>query len=386
MQKKIKRPLFLTIDFPPMCGGMARHSYDVYMAMKYIGLDPVVIAPSPVDGSGAIDGPAIHRLKSIKSGRIFDNYFGSVLAFFFRTLRYCLAHEAALVIANTWSIAGVAAFLIKKATGVPYAVFAHGLDVYAPQMSPRVKWLMDIVLENASVVITNSAFTKRLVEEATNRANIVVLNPMVDASRLASGAGPGGGDDRGRRKALLTVARLVESKGHDLVIRSLPKVIAAFPDIVYRIVGSGPQETALRKLAAELGVSNQVIFTGEVDEGALTAYYRGCDIFILTSRQIRARGEVEGFGIVFLEAAVFAKPVIAARSGGISDAVLDGVTGLLVDPAEPETIAGAAIKLLSDKGLANRLGEAGRARVEREFGLEPFAEKLKDITGRFFAQ
>lgn len=382
----MKKALFLTIDFPPMGGGMARHAADVCGALKRSGVETSVIAPSagnmPVDD---IAGIPVTRLKSVVTGRIFDNYLGSVLAFLIPGMRYAAAQKPDLVLANTWSIAGVAAMLIKRFTGVPYAVFVHGLDIYAGRSSAKVSALMRMVIGNASAVIANSNFTKDLVARVTGFAGAVVLNPMVEPSRLLSAAG------RGERRpgspgTILTVARLVESKGHDLVIRAMPKILAKFPDTVYRIVGSGPLGEELKRLASREGVSDHVIFEGEVGDGALAGFYRDCDIFVMTSREINSRGEVEGFGITFLEAGVFSKPVVGSRCGGIPDAIADGVSGVVADPADPDTIAGIIINLFTDTALARRMGEAGRLRAEKGFGPEAFAVKLKAIIDKAAAR
>lgn len=374
MSEDLKKVLFLTIDFPPMGGGMARHAVDVAAALGGMGRECVTIAPSPGDSKAAL-----RRLASVRAGHIFDNYILSVTAYFVAGIRYFLTGKVSCIVANTWSVAGVAAFLIKKVTRAPYVVFANGLDVYAPQAHPKVSRLMGAVLNNADAVIAISNFTKGLVEKVAKSARVVVVNPIVDPDRLRSFAGSGRGDGRVKGRTILTVARLVESKGHDIVLRAMPEVLKKFPDTCYRIIGSGPQETALKKLAVDLGISKHVIFAGEVDETALMAYYRDCDIFVMTSREIPERGEVEGFGIVFLEAGIFSKPVVASRSGGISDAVLDGVTGIMAEPAGPESVANAVIRLFSDDALAKRMGEAGRSRAEKEFNPAEFARKLKDV-------
>ena len=377
MQKKIKKAVFLTIDFPPMGGGMARLSESIASALKEIGYEVIVVAPS-ADETAAYDKRAavhVHRVKGIDCGHIFDNYPKSVIYFFARALRVSFWRRPGMVVANTWSIAGVAAFLIKKLTGTPYMIFANGLDVYAPQASPKTLWLMKLVLRNASVVAAISDFTTALVLKAERRANVVVVNPCVDTMRFAAGPGTVPDLQNGRRK-ILTVARLVGSKGHDTVLKALTSVVRRFPDLEYFIVGDGPEREYLERLTGELGLSQCVIFTGEVDEAALISYYRACDLFVLTSMEIEASGECEGFGIVFLEAGACAKAVIGSRSGGIPEAVIDGVTGLLVEESDINATAEAIIKLLSDDGFRRALGENGKMRVDREMNAAAFAEKI----------
>lgn len=370
--------LFLTIDFPPMGGGMARHSYDLVKAMRHIGKPPLVLTPRREGGrefDKKIDIKII-RLKGITIEKLFEHYLWSTTVFFGYAFYYCITQRVNAIFVNTWSIVGVAAFLVKRIWGVPYFVFAHGLDVYAPQNNKKVATLMRLVLRNASLVIANSHFTKELVETMVN-TKAMVLHPVVDIERFARK-----GDSHKLfegRKVLLTVGRLVESKGHDAVIRSLKKVVEKFPGILYCIVGAGPGEESFKNLVSELALADNVIFSGKVDDEELSSYFHSCNVFIMTSKEIKERGEVEGFGIVFLEAGACGKPVIGSKSGGIPDAVIDGVTGILVDPLDIEGIADAIIRLLSNENLAARLGENGRKRVETESNINGLGERLKEI-------
>ena len=163
---------------------------------------------------------------------------------------------------------------------------------------------------------------------------------------------------------ILTVGRLVERKGHDMVIRALPGIERAVGPVRYVVAGAGPEEPRLRALAREVGCASDVRFIGPVSGEDLAALYSACDVFVMPSRALAQRDGVEGFGIVFLEAGACAKPVVGGRSGGITDAVLDGVTGMLVDPADGAELQAVLIRLLDDPVEAQRLGARGRQRVE----------------------
>jgi len=180
----------------------------------------------------------------------------------------------------------------------------------------------------------------------------------------------------GKGKKILTVGRLVQRKGHAFVIRALSTVKKVIPNIRYIIVGKGPEEFNLRNLVNKLGLSDTVVFVGEVAQEDLPGYYWGCDLFVMPSYE-PTPGDYEGFGIVFLEAAACRKPVIAGITGGQPEAVVDGETGLLVDPLDTLALPNVLIRLLTDETLAKRLGENGRRRVEREFTWEKMGEKLK---------
>ncbi len=378
MRKNIEKVLFLTIDFPPMSGGMSRHSLDVAQALKAIGVSLTVIAPACADEAVSLKsaGISIERIQGLEPKKIFDSYTRSCVAFFFKSLKFIFTRKAGLLFVNTWSVVGVAAFFLKKLFGVPYIVFVHGFDVFAPQKNRKTKGLMSLVLGNAAYVIANSNFTKKLIEHIVQEGKVVVIHPVVGLSRFDQKR-PSLKERFGSKEVILTVARLVESKGHESVIRAMVKVRALFPECKYVIVGEGPLELTLRALVQDLGLDTTVIFEKDVTDEILPAYYEACDIFVLTSREIPERGEVEGFGIVFLEAAAAAKAVIAGKTGGVPEAVIDGQTGILVDPLDIEGIAANIVRLLQDKGTREKMGNKGRERVARQFSLERLKTQLQ---------
>src|SRR5262249_28770373 len=152
----------------------------------------------------------------------------------------------------------------------------------------------------------------------------------------------------------LTVARLIPRKGIDTVLRALATVVLSVPRVAYCIVGEGPEEARLKTLVNDYGLTPHVIFAGALEFGALAAAYRAADVFVMTPRE--SGHSVEGFGIVYLEAGAFGLPVIGSRSGGVPDAIIDGETGLLVEPDDAEGLARILVRLLTDRALATRLG------------------------------
>src|SRR5207249_4196808 len=152
-----------------------------------------------------------------------------------------------------------------------------------------------------------------------------------------------------------------------------------YPDLVYLVVGEGRHRRTLEALIGEVGVGDHVVLTGEVSDVPLERIYALCNLFIMASREQLDQCDVEGFGMVFLEANACGKAVIGGRSGGIADAIVDGETGLLVDPHSPEAIDGAVARLLSDPVLAARMGAQGRSRVIREFTWARVAARIEDI-------
>jgi phosphatidyl-myo-inositol dimannoside synthase len=380
MQKEMKEIIILTIDFPPMGGGMSRHCYDLALSLKEQGEHPVILAPAEEDTAvHAGDGNVtVFRLKEVSSQNLFDNYLRSVWVYFSRSFTYVRKHRVKAVIANTWTIGGVAAFLVRMITGVPYYIFAHGLDVCAPRHSRKALWLMRLVLKHAKKVIANSDYTKSLIQDIVSQDKLTVVHPVIDTARFMNQGGRE--KDTPEQKIILSVGRLVKSKGQDTVIRALPSVLKQCPGALYEIVGNGPEESALKALAENLGVSSRVIFRKDVKDEDIPAFYRRCDVFIMMSRELKDDGQVEGFGIVFLEAAACGKPVIGSKSGGIPEALVDQKTGLLVEAEDIDGAAAALIRFLTDRSLSGRFGEEGRKRVFADFTRDMFGKKLARIT------
>ncbi|MGO8791405.1 MAG: glycosyltransferase family 4 protein [Terriglobia bacterium] len=186
------------------------------------------------------------------------------------------------------------------------------------------------------------------------------------------------------QRLVITVARMAASeryKGHDVVLRSLPSVVAKIPNLTYAIVGGGDDRPRLEALVGELGLGKHVIFTGEVADSELVALYRRSEVFLLPARTVidKSNAKGEGFGIVFLEAMAFSKPVIGPNYGAPMELIRHGETGFLVDPENPAAVADALLTLLSNPDRAREMGKAGRDLVRRQYSYNSFCEKLRGI-------
>lgn len=176
----------------------------------------------------------------------------------------------------------------------------------------------------------------------------------------------------GERPIILTVCRMMKEdayKGVDSVLRSLPAVVREYGPVDYQIVGQGNDVPRLKALAEELGISPYVTFTGSVSDEELRENYQQCSLFVMPS-------EKEGFGIVFLEAMAYAKPVIGGAHGGILSVVENEKTGLLVNRLDVDALARAMVRLLQDRELSDRLGRNGRQRLMEEFTYQRFENNL----------
>ena len=168
-------------------------------------------------------------------------------------------------------------------------------------------------------------------------------------------------------------------KGIDTVLKALPPLLDQTPGLQYWIVGTGPARSSLEQLAQELQLVHAVRFMDSISVSELPAVYQEATIFVMTSRTEYHAGSVEGFGIVYLEASASGLPVVAARSGGAAEAVIENETGLLVPPDDPQALAQALTRLLNDAALRQRLGSAGRRWVENEMNWDRVGRQFMSI-------
>jgi phosphatidylinositol alpha-1,6-mannosyltransferase len=225
----------------------------------------------------------------------------------------------------------------------------------------------------------------------TRRRLAPALGPAATLTHLPSGVdtttfrpGCGGADVRRRlgladRPVVVCVSRLVPRKGQDVLIRALPTIQRRVPGAALLCVGGGPDAPRLQRLAAEHGVAGDVVLTGSVPWADLPAHYDAGDVFAMPCRSRRAGLEVEGLGIVFLEAAATGLPVVAGRSGGAPDTVRGGETGRVVDGTSVPAVAAAVAGLLADADGARSMGAAGRAWVERDWRWDVLATRLRAL-------
>ncbi|QLE71721.1 glycosyltransferase family 4 protein [Streptomyces rectiverticillatus] len=227
---------------------------------------------------------------------------------------------------------------------------------------------------------TRSRIASALTDEAA--ARMVQLPPGVDEKTFHPGSG--GDEVRARlgladRPVVVCVSRLVPRKGQDTLILAMPRILAAVPDAVLLVVGGGPYGDDLRRLAEETGVAHAVRFTGAVPWEELPAHYGAGDVFAMPCRTRRGGLDVEGLGIVYLEASATGLPVVAGDSGGAPDAVLEGETGYVVKGGSPAQAADRIVTLLRDPQLRARMGARGRQWVEEKWRWDLLAERLKEL-------
>ncbi|MEU0372142.1 glycosyltransferase family 4 protein [Streptomyces sp. NPDC006283] len=279
---------------------------------------------------------------------------------------------------------GLMAPALRKAGARRLVATTHGHEAGWAQL-PASRQLLRRIGEGTDTITYLGEYTRSRIAAALTPAaagRMVQLPPGVDEKTFH----PDSGGDLVRRRlglsdrpVVVCVSRLVPRKGQDTLIRAMPAILSKVPDAVLLIVGGGPYENELRGLAAQTGVEGSVRFTGAVPWSELPAHFGAGDVFAMPCRTRRGGLDVEGLGIVYLEASATGLPVVAGDSGGAPDAVLDGETGWVVRGGSAEESADRIVTLLEDAELRRRMGERGRAWVEEKWRWDLLAERLKSL-------
>ncbi|MBV9356089.1 MAG: glycosyltransferase family 4 protein [Chloroflexi bacterium] len=351
--------LLLATSFRPTVGGMETL---LYQTARRLSSPPLVIAPVPA-AAPDLAVRAVQVSPRGIAGRLAYRagwaahpslYYTSA----FRRATLEVARRSAVMQAGHVWLAPLAWQLARR-HGRRFVVYAYGQEVWRGRRPRQGLPGLDALLRGAALraadrVIVLGRFGASLVADWGVTAERIVRAPF--------GAEPRPAFPLPARNRLLSVCRLVPRKGVDTVIEALPRLVAVYPDLEYRVVGGGPDAARLQALARRLGVAERVRLLGRVDDAALEAELAGCRLFVQPSRRTAA-GELEGLGLVYFEAAARGRAVVAGCSGGEGDAVVDGVTGRLVDGASAGAVAQVVGELLGDAGLLERLGSAGQQRV-----------------------
>lgn len=271
---------------------------------------------------------------------------------------------------------------VERRTGVPYAAFTHGVEVWAGQV-PGTRGVLSSIARNALLLMGVSRWTIDQLRGVVGPGpRLDLVPPGIDRTHFHEGVS----DEEVRERLRLgdvpvisCVARLTLRKGQDKVIRAMPWILREFPDARFLVVGSGPDLERLQALAQRKRVADRVIFAGEVGWDVLPQYFKAGDVFAMPCRTRKLGLEVEGFGLAFLEASAVGRPAVAGDSGGAPEAVVHGETGLVVDGNEVDEVAEAIIELLGDPEQAAKLGAAGADRVHRDFTWEALSSRLRGL-------
>jgi phosphatidyl-myo-inositol dimannoside synthase len=367
---EVPRTLLVTNDFPPRVGGIQRTLHALWRTLPADRIG--VLAPS-WEGSERFDAGESYPITRL------PREFAWPTPDTRRRLRDAIdAADADVVLFGaTYPLAALGPGVAKR--GIPYLAAAHGFE-YWLSLAPGSHRLMRHATSRASrVPVMCSAFIARVVRTAVpKRVPVSVMYPGADVDAFRPDLDVR--DVRARhglldRPVVVCVSRLVPRKGQDVLIRAMPAIVRRVPDAALLVVGDGPYRPALEQMAFE-APARSVILAGQVGEDELPAYYAAGEVFAMPCRTRKGGLEVEGWGNVFIEAAACGRPVVVGDSGGAREALVDGLTGHLVDGADVEQVADAVAGLLEDPARAAAMGRAGRERVERSFTWPRAAEQL----------
>ncbi|MER6087817.1 glycosyltransferase family 4 protein [Streptomyces bluensis] len=377
------KTLIVTNDFPPRPGGIQAFLHN--MALR---LDPerlVVYASTwkrsreGVEATAAFDAEQPFTVVRDRTTMLLPTPDATR-----RAVSLLREHGCTSVWFGAAAPLGLMAPALRRAGAERLVATTHGHEAGWAQL-PAARRLLRRIGESTDTITYLGEYTRSRIATALTPAaagRMVQLPPGVDEKTFHPGSG--GDEVRARlgltdRPVVVCVSRLVRRKGQDTLIRALPRILARQPGTVLLIVGGGPYEKDLRRLAHETGVAGSVHFTGAVPWAELPAHYGAGDVFAMPCRTRRGGLDVEGLGIVYLEASATGLPVVAGDSGGAPDAVLDGETGWVVRGGSPEEAADRVLSLLDDPELRRRMGERGREWVEDKWRWDLLAERLKQL-------
>lgn len=354
----MKKTILLSFDFPPIAGGISTYAQELSQALEHDKPGSVeVIVPFQANGQ---------RLSAFRS-----------VFFFFRQLREKNVRESAVFCTN-WYPCGLAAWAYSILAGKKFSYFlaAHGAELLEKKsaIAPVKRFLKKKVLGRARGIFPVSQFTAKKVAALlprSARAAVNIIPNGVNLARFSSAAAA----HPSERPVIFTLCRLERHKGVDTALQAIALLKKRGIECEYRIAGGGSEFVRLKILAQNLGIEHQVKFLGRVADSELPSLYQNCDLFLLLSRELDSA--VEGFGLVYLEAAACGKTSVATRSGGIDDAILHQQTGWLVRPDSPESAADALQLLLKDSALRQRLATAAHQRAHLEMGWCKVAKRIR---------
>ena len=376
----LEKILCITNDFGPRAGGIETF---IIGLIERLPKNSVVVYTSSQSGSAEFDtkwsenfGVEVIRDRSkilLPTYRVSKN------------LRSLLQQrEISTVFFGAAAPLGLLSQSLRKAGAEKIVAITHGHEVWWAKLWP-FSWAIKRIGNGVDVLTYLGDYTRRAISAAlpaSSQEKMVRLAPGIDIEHFS----PAKKNPRIRhelglddKKVIVSVGRLVHRKGQDFLIDALPLISQKIPNVHLLLVGEGPYRAELEKRSVALGVRDRITFIGRVQHSELPEYICAGDIFAMPSRSRLAGLEVEGLGIVYLEASACGLPVIGGISGGALDAVLEGETGFSVDGTSAPAIAEAAIRLLSNVEYAEKLGAQGREWIVKEWRWEIWAEKFQTL-------
>ncbi|MFI1193876.1 glycosyltransferase family 4 protein [Micromonospora sp. NPDC020750] len=371
----MSRTLLITNDFPPRAGGIQSFVHNLAVRQP---TGSVVVYASSWRGAEKFDADQPFEVVRERTRVLLPTPLVAR-----RAARLAREHDCDTVWFGAAAPLGLLAAGLRRRAGVRRVVaLTHGHEVGWAAL-PVARAALRRIGRGADVVTYLGEYTRVRLERALHGVtelhrlapgvDVETYHPSVDGEPVRARLG------LADRPVVVCVSRLVPRKGQDMLIRALPAIRRRVPDAALLVVGGGPYRDTLEKLARQAGVERDVVFTGSVPSADLPAHYAAGDVYAMPCRT-RNRGlDVEGLGIVYLEASATGLPVVAGDSGGAPDAVREGETGYVVSGHDVAQLADRVATLLADRDLARQLGAAGRAWVEQEWRWETQAARMATL-------
>jgi phosphatidylinositol alpha-1,6-mannosyltransferase len=371
----MRRTLIVTNDFPPRQGGIQSFIHELALRLP---ADRLTVYAPKWDGDAEFD--ARQPFEVVRHPTSLMIHSPGVTR---RAIEIARARNAEAVIFGAAAPLGLITPALRRNTGITRAIaITHGHETGWAAL-PVARQLLRRIGAHVDVVTYLGEYFRARLSGVIPPEKLTRLSPAVDPATFrpdpVAGAAIRARHGLTGRPVVVCVSRLVPRKGQDLLIRAWPQVRGVVPDAALLLVGGGSYHAALRRLADRTGVADQVILTGPVPFAELPAHYAAGDVFAMPCRTRRGGLDVEGLGIVYLEASATGLPAISGDSGGAPDAILEGETGYVVPGRDAGRLAERIVGLLGDPDGARAMGEKGRAWVEREWTWDRAADRLRAL-------
>ncbi len=395
--------LLITLEFPPQTGGVANYYYHIVQELSRNCKIITLTTPN----QPFITEDNLTTSIVLRRPLLFTKFWPKWLLTLYQTFKIIKSYKIKLIIIGHILPLGYVSLIFKTIFNIPYIVCVHGLDILAPQKSKWQTFWLKKILKQAHCITSNSNFVKLEVIKLNIPADkIIVLYPgsniLKNHNQRPDNANANANANANLQTTqnispeikyrtkhnltendiiLLSVGRLVDRKGFDIVIKSLPTVWKERQNVKYILFGDGPEKSKLQNLAQQImsqsGKPHHIIFPDSLSDLDKEYYYKLSDIFIMTPKELKY--DCEGFGIVYLEASQSELPLIGSNSGGVPEVVLNNINGLLIKPDDINETAAAIIKLAQNQTLRKTLGQKGKQNALEKFQWTQEVSKLLNV-------
>ncbi|MEK7623151.1 MAG: glycosyltransferase family 4 protein [Patescibacteria group bacterium] len=373
----MKKVLLVTLEFPPIVGGIATYTHELISALEPSQV--IVLALACKDTSWDKTQPyTIIRRPMFFPIWVWPRWARLV----WHVWRIVKKEQIDILFVHHTLPAGYVGLIMKWFLHIPFLLFVHGTDITFGTRSRWKRWWFGAIASRAEAIVPSSVSLKeqflavfpglpKPIEVVYPGLSSVFFEPIDEqkVEEIRDQYALSG------KTIMLSVGRIHSGKGFLYLVRLLPTLVARFPNLVWVVVGTGKELPLLQKEIEKLGIENRVRLVGEAPHDTIRLWYALADLFVLLTHPVAK--QKEGFGLVYIEAAAMGVPVVAGRGGGVNEAVIHGQTGLVVDAMNDKEVFEAISTLLANPEYAKKLGEAARARVEVEFQWNHQIEKLK---------